>query len=220
MFAVPIYPSCIRDRKIKRTHLVFGTCLLFLLVIKGVYAMQPPPPPLTVVELKKLVSEADVIVVGEVGRIGETDSIDKGEKNKSTEVEVTLKLEKLLKGEVSSKTIRIKECLPAFDSVRVGAGSKKKIIGVRVGPSYYHGKYIQGARIIVLLSKIEGTDEYAPLGSGTYDKYLCEFLIKDIGIRAFYFRFADDVGKYVGSEEQFVGLIRKLIESDSEKENK
>ena len=188
--------------------------------------MQPPPPPLTVIELKKLVSEADVIVVGEIGKIRETDSIDKGEKNKSTEVEVTLKLEKLLKGEVSSKTIHIKECHPAFDSVRVGAGlknmknkSEKEIVGVRVGPRYYQGKYVQGAKIIMLLSRVEGTDEYEPLGSGTYDKYLCEFLIKDGGVRAFYFRFADDVGKYVGSEEQFVGLIRKLIESDSEKEN-
>jgi len=189
--------------------------------------MQPPPPPLTVVELKKLVSEADVIVVGEVGRIRETDSIDKGEKNKSTEIEVSLKLKKLLKGEVSSKTIRIKECLTAFGFVRGGARSKnmknkpeKEIVGVRVGPRYYHGKYMQGDRIIVLLSKIEGTDEYAPLGSGTYDKYLCEFLIKDAWIRAFYFKFADDVGKYVGSEEQFVGLIKKLIESDSEKDNR
>jgi hypothetical protein len=163
----------------------------------------------------------------QIGRIRETDSIDKREKNKSTGVEVTLKLEKLLKGEVSSKTIHIKECHPAFDSVRVGAGlknmknkPKKEIVRVRVGPRYYQEKYVQGARIIMLLLRVEGTDEYESLGSGTYDKYFCEFLIKDGGIRAFYFRFADDIGKYVGLEEQFVGLIRKLIKSDSEKDNK
>ena len=66
-------------------------------------------------------------------------------------------------------------------------------------------------RIVVLLEKIEGADEYRPLGSGTYDKHLCEFLIEDNGIKTFYFKFADDVRKYVGSEEQFIGFIRKLM---------
>ena len=96
---------------------------------------------------------------------------------------------------------------------------KKMIVGLRAGPSYYHGRYKQGERIIVLLSKIEGTDRYRPLGSGTYDKHLCEFLIKDDGIKTFYFKFADDVGKYVGSEEQFIGLIRRLKKSILERED-
>ena len=73
--------------------------------------------------------------------------------------------------------------------------------------------------MLVLLAKIEGTDKYKPLGSGTYDKYLCEFLIENDGVKAFYFKFADDVRKYVGSEEQFIGLIRRLRGSNSEKED-
>ncbi|MCX6553463.1 MAG: hypothetical protein NTZ12_00385, partial [Candidatus Aminicenantes bacterium] len=85
------------------------------------------------------------------------------------------------------------------------------------GPSTYHGKYVQDARTLVLLEKIEGTDKYRPLGSGTYDKHLCEFLIEDDGIKTFYFQFAEDVGKYAGSEKQFIGFINKLIKDSSNK---
>ncbi len=59
--------------------------------------------------------------------------------------------------------------------------------------------------------------ENRPLGSGTYDKYLCEFPVEADGIKTFYFSFAADLVEYVGSEEKFIGLIRSFVDSDSEK---
>ena len=177
--------------------------------------MQPPPPPLNLPQLRMLISEADLIAVGKISKVKETEGIEEGETRET--VEVILNVEKLLKGEVTGKTIVIKEIYKTFDSQSLGLGSKdegepkKMIVSSRAGPSCYHGRYRQGMRIVVLLEKIEGADEYRPLGSGTYDKHLCEFLIEDNGIKAFYFKFADDMRKYVGSEEQFISFIRKLM---------
>ena len=186
--------------------------------------MQPPPPPLNLAQLRMLTSEADLIAVGKIDRVKETEGVNGGETKKT--VEAVLSVEKLLKGKVAGKTIIIKETYKTFDSQLPGLGPKDKgepkkmIVSSRAGPSCYHGRYRQGMRIVVLLEKIKGIDEYRPLGSGTYDKHLCEFLIEDDGIKTFYFKFADDVGKYAGCEEQFIGFIRKLIESGSDKERK
>ena len=69
--------------------------------------------------------------------------------------------------------------------------------------------------LIVLLASIKGTAEYSPLGSGTYDKHLCEFSIEDDGIKTVYFSFAPDLAPYVGSEEDFIGLIMSFVDSTS-----
>ncbi|MDD5724471.1 MAG: hypothetical protein PHY29_12165, partial [Syntrophales bacterium] len=187
-------------------------CVVFLFVAETGYPMQPPPPPLTLPQLRRLTSEADLIVVGKIGRIGESGYVNGGEAKK--EVAVTLSVEKLLKGRVSDKIITIKEIYTSFDSPTPGLTSRDKgeppkaIIGLRAGPSRYHGRYRQGDRIIVLLANIEGTAECRPLGSGTYDKHLCEFLIEDEGIKTFYFTFATDLVQYAETEEKFTGLIR------------
>lgn len=186
--------------------------------------MQPPPPPLNLAQLRMLTSEADLIVVGEIDWVKETKGANRGEAKKT--VEAVLSVEKLLKGKVMGKAIVIRETYKTFDPQLTDLESKdegapkKMIVSSRAGPSCYHGRYRQGMRIVVLLEKIEGTDEYRPLGSGTYDKHLCEFLIEDNDIKTFYFKFADDVGKYAGCEEQFTGLIEKLIVSGSDKGEK
>jgi hypothetical protein len=212
----------VRNRNRKWAKLVLSAYAVFFLFAKGGYAMQPPPPPLNLVQFKNLISEADIIAVGKIGRIKETDGVNGGKTKKS--IEVILSVEKLLKGEVSGKTIVIKETYSTINSPtlcpmpRDEGEPKKTIIGLRAGPSCYHGTYKQGARIIVLLARIEGTNEYTPLGSGTYDKHLCEFLIEDQGIKSFYFKFAGDVEKDAGSEKEFIDLIIRLRESDSEEE--
>lgn len=212
----------VRNKKRKWAKLVLSAYAVFFLFAKGGYAMQPPPPPLNLIQLKNLIAEADIIAVGKIGRIKETDGVNGGETKKS--IEVILSVEKLLKGEVSGKTIVIKETYSTIDSPtlcpmpRNEGEPRKTIVGLRAGPSCYHGTYKQGARIIVLLARIEETNGYTPLGSGTYDKHLCEFLIEDGGIKSFYFKFAGDVEKDAGSEKEFIDLIRKLRESDSEKE--
>lgn len=221
MFAAPIRPYWFCNGKTKMAKLVFGTCLIFLLVIKGGYAMQPPPPPLNLAQLRLLIAEADIIAVGEIDRVKETKSANRGEAKKT--VEAVLSVEKLLKGKVVGKAVVIRETYKTFDPQLTDLGSKdegapkKMIVSSRAGPSSYHGRYRQGMRMVVLLERIEGTDEYRPLGSGTYDKHLCEFLIENDGIKTFYFKFAADLGQYVGSKENFVGLIRSLIDTNPEK---
>ena len=83
MSAAPIFPYCICNRKTKKAKLVFGLCLIFLLVlvIKGGYAMQPPPPPLNLAQLRMLTSEADLIAVGKIDRVKETEGAN-GEETK------------------------------------------------------------------------------------------------------------------------------------------
>jgi hypothetical protein len=202
-------------RKTRKATLVFGICVILLLVTRG-YAMQPPPPPLNIAQLKILIAEADMIVVGKINAIKETEEREKT-------VEATLSIEKNLKGKVAGKTIVIRETYKTYKPELLGLGTidenepRKMVVSEVAGPSTYHGKYVQDARILVLLEKIQGTDQYKPLGSGTYDKHLCEFLIEDDGIKKLYFQFAEDVGKYAGSENQFIYFIEKLIKDSSNK---
>jgi hypothetical protein len=192
------------------TRLVLGICLLLLLVPQGGYAMQPPPPPLDIAQLKMLVAQADIIVVGKINKVNETEGT----------IEATLDIEKLLKGKAGGKTILIKETYITQQSPVPSPGpgsSQKMIVRTTAGPATYHGKYIQGGRIVVLLQKIEATDKYRPLGSGTYDKHLCEFLIEDKDIKTLYFQCSDYVRKYLTSEKQFIAFIKKLIKAGSNK---
>lgn len=175
--------------------------------------MQPPPPPLNIEQFKTLITQADLIVVGKIKEVKETEST----------VEAAVRIEKLLKGKFAGKTIEIKESYktvnPPKSSIESkNAGESNKIIVAEIaGPNTYYGKYKKDLRIVVLMEKIEGTNKYRPLGSGTYNKHLCEFLIENDGIKTFYFQFAEDVGKYTGSESQFIGLIKELIKSGSTK---
>jgi hypothetical protein len=210
MFATPIFPYSICRRRTKKAKLVLGICLILLLIPKGGYAMQPPPPPLNIAQLKMLIAQADLIVVGKITAVKETEGT----------VEATVHIEKLLKGKAAGKTIGIKETYqPAsFQTPATGlkdeGESPQMLVHSTAGPSTYHGKYKKDGRIIVLLEKIKGTANYRPLGSGTYDKYLCEFLIENDGIKSIntnYFQFAKDVEKYAASEKSFIGFIKKLI---------
>ena len=175
--------------------------------------MQPPPPPLSISQLKTLIAEADLIVVGEINEVKETEST----------VEAAIHVERLLKGKITGKTIGIKEIYKPVNSQTPGLESKdagesnRTLVRSIAGPITYHGRYNRGSRIVVLLEKIEGTDTYKPLGSGTYNKHLCEFLIENDSINTNYFKFAEDVEKYIVSEKQFIGFINKLIKSNSNK---
>jgi len=182
--------------------------------------MQPPPEPLNIQKLRQLISQADLIAVGKIISVTQSEYLKGGER--MTAVSAVLSVEKLLTGrELSDHTITIHETYPAPDLLKPPSASmqrdkgapEKAIVGLRAGPSCYHGRYEQGDRIIVFLVAIEGTGEYKPFGSGTYDKHLCEFVIQKDGIEAFYFRFADDLLPHVGSEDDFIDLIRALIDS-------
>ena len=174
--------------------------------------MQPPPPPLNIAQLKTLVAQADLIIVGRIKAVQEAEGT----------VGATVCIEKLLKGKAAGKTIEIKETYkpasfqkPSPES-KIEADPSKAIVASIAGPATYHGKYRKDGRIIVLLGKIEGTGNYRPLGSGTYDKHLCVFPIENRGIQTFYFRFGEDVEKFAEDEDRFVCFVRKTIKSYSE----
>jgi hypothetical protein len=171
--------------------------------------MQPPPAPLDIAKLKILVAQADIIIVGRINEVNETEGT----------IEATLGIEKLLKGKVTGKTISIRETYRAADSAKPvpaanGKDESPKIVRTIIGPSTYHGTYRKDSRIIVLLEKIKGTDSYKPLGSDTFNDYLCEFIIENDSIKSIetdYFRFAEDLQKYISTENKFTGLIKKLL---------
>ena len=216
--------STIRNRKTRWAASVLLASVLFFFVAAAGYSMQPPPPPLDLPQLRQLISEADLIVAGKIVSVRETECVKGGERR--TAVAAALSVEKPLKGDaLSDSTILIEETYPAPDFLkpppapvpRDNIRPDKAVVGLRAGPSCYHGRYERGGRIIVFLKDIKGTCGYKPLGSGTYDKHLCEFFIETDGIKTLYFRFADDLLPYAGSEDEFIGLIRALINTNSEK---
>ena len=178
--------------------------------------MQPPPPPLNIEQLKMLIADADIIGIGKITGVKEAEGT----------LEATLSIEELLKGKVDGNTIGITETYKVLNPPPTASNSKtageppQMITRTIAGVSAYSGKYKKDARIIVFLKNIEGTDQYKPLGSGTYNKYLGEFIIENDGIKSIeidYFKFAQDVGKYAGSEKQFISFIEQLIKSGSNK---
>ena len=201
----------------KSTGIILSIGVAIVLSQSG-YALQPPPQPLNSPQFQVLIGEADIIVVGKVGRVKKIELA--ANTGKEITVEVTLKIEKLLKGEISGENIHIQESYPLFGSSGNDALSSKKatsagqMVSVSAGPRPYHGKYNDGERIIILLKVNKGTDTYRPAGSGTYDQYLCEFIIDVDGIKPLYFMFADDMEKYTRSEGAFIGLIEELSEKN------
>lgn len=192
---------------------------VFLLVLSEGYAMQPPPPPLNLSKFKDLIALADIIVVGKIGAVREIEKVVDGKAHRA--VEADLSIEKLLKGKAPGENLIIQESYAVLNPSLPGAASqdgnesKGMIVGMKAGPSTYHGHYSTGMRIVVLLEKAPGTQGYRPLGSGSYDKYLCEFLLEKDGIKTLYFRFAEDMRHYAESEDHFVNLIKRLCNSDS-----
>jgi len=146
-----------------------GYALYFFLSLKEDMLCSRRPPPLNLAELRMLISKADLIAVGEIDRVKETKGVHRGAAKKNSRS--SLELRKITKGvKVAGKAIVIRETYKTFDPQLTDLGakdegtSKKMIVSSRAGPSCYHGKYRQGMRIVVLLEKIKGTDEYRPLG--------------------------------------------------------
>ena len=172
--------------------------------------MQPPPPPLDIAKLKMLVAKADLIIVGKIKEVNETEGT----------VAATVQIEKMLKGKIKGETISIRETYRTANTEKPAPTanlkdeSPKMIVRTMIGPSSYHGSYKKDSRIIILLEKIKGTESYRPLGSDTFDDYLGEFLIEDDGIKTIYFQFAEDLKKYAACEKQFIGFISKLIKNN------
>ncbi len=190
--------------------------MLIVVFSNPVYAMQPPPPPLGMSQLRDLIGEADIVVVGEVKEVRETgEAVDGGNR---VRIDAVLKTEKILKGKYGKADLLIEESYTTAGSMgyqctpAAGEERGKVIAGAIAGPAQYHGIYRKGSRIVALLAPIKGSTVYSPLGSGTYDKHLCEFFIENGAVRALNFSFAADLERSARSESEFINLIATLSE--------
>lgn len=214
-----IFDAGVLAGTVKPVMIILLVCTLFFLTSSKGFAMQPPPPPLNIEQLGELLSSAEVVAVGTVTQVKTAEKVVGLETRRT--VEAVLLVERLLKGLAAGKSIMIEESYPVLNPSLPGAVSKdenkpgKTVIGIKAGPACYHGEYSQGARVIVLLERVTGSDKYRPLGSGSYNQYLGEFLIETGGVKSLYYQFAEDLQKVAGSEEQFVDLIGRLIGSAS-----
>ncbi|MBM9513713.1 hypothetical protein [Desulfogranum marinum] len=180
-----------------------------------VYSMQPPLPPLNIIEFKKLVLEAELIVLGKIEKTEETIP-GKGEVEKT--IEITVNVEKYFAQSNCGQTVNVLETVPILESEKTlsipgNSGSKSgQILTVfRAGPSSYHGRYLLGERVILFLAEIGKACQFRLLGSGAYDKHLCKFSITNSGITATSYCFAADLEPYAKSEKAFIQLIDSFV---------
>ena len=180
------------------------------------YAMQPPPPPLDVPQLKGLVAKADLVVVGEVREVKETEATDGAVKR--VRIDAVLKIARVIKGKCEGADLLIEESYTAPGSTlsqctpAAGEDRGKVIVGEWAGPAKYHGVYTKGSRIIALLAPVKGGGAYRPLGSGTYNEHLGEFLVENNAVRAVSLPFAAGLERYAHSENEFIDLVAALTE--------
>jgi len=189
---------------------------LIVVLSKIGYAMQPPPPPLGISQLRELIRSADIVVVGEIIDVKETEKpVSAG---KETRIDAVLKVEKILKGKHEGADLLIEESYTAPGSTRyectpaAGEEHGKVIVGEWAGPAQYHGVYRKGSRIIALLASVKGANAYRPLGSGAYNEHLCEFILENGAVGTVNFSFAADLERYARSENEFINLVAQLSE--------
>lgn len=199
----------------KLSTLVKHAALIVVLSKIG-FAMQPPPPPLGMSQLRELILKADLVVVGEIREVKETEGpVSAG---KEVRIDAVLKVEKILKGQYAGGDLVIEESYTKPGSTRYqctpAAGEERGmvIVGESAGPAQYHGVYKKGSRIIALLAPVKGGRAYRSLGSGTYNEHLCEFIVENGAVRTVNFSFAGDVERYARSENEFVNLVAQLSE--------
>lgn len=180
------------------------------------YAVQPPPPPLGISQLRELIRRSDLVVVGKIKDVNEAEkTVDV---KKETRINAILEIEKILKGVYGGANLVLEESYSTHCAMRphhtptTSKKHEKTIARERSGPIQYHGVYRKGARIIALLVPVKGAGTYQPLGSGTYDEYLCEFLIENGTVRTVNSSFEADIERYARSESGFTDLIVKLSE--------
>lgn len=194
-------------------------CTALLLVSDAGHAMQPPPPPLSVLQLERLVAAADVIALGEIVEVAEIDA--PGAAGEIQATQAVMQVERLLKGKLRGNRLLIREpaysAAPPVKTSKTAQGSKPRetIAHTGAGPSPYHGRYRKGNRVIMLLEPTTDGAAFKPLGAGTYDGYLCEFFIEEDHIATRYFELAEDAAVHAESEERFIRLIDSLLNRHS-----
>jgi len=191
--------------------------MLLAFTVFQAYAMQPPPPPLTIAQLKKLVADAELITVAQVDGISEPSSeVDTTRKF----IEIRLRIERNLTKTPCDKYIVIRDNLPDPMEGQPAAmpdslsGDKKGpfITPMKAGPRIYHGVFNVGDRVILFLYDNQGGCRYRLMGSGSYTDYLGEFAIQENAVQPVSsYRLAEDLLPYTVSVNTFLQLIDSLL---------
>lgn len=168
--------------------------------------MRPPLKPLDMNNLRRMVSDADVIAVGTVS--SETRSKTLQQPRETIVIRAVMSVDKILKGDKSIKTITIEELYHQFSSD--DSLVEKNITASTAGPAPPVGVYHQGERILVFLKNINKNGSFRPLGSGDYDAYLGLMQITSDGVKPDRYMLDDSVSKYAGNEDNFISLIARI----------
>lgn len=174
-------------------------------------AVRPPPKPLNIERLRKMISEADVIATGTVTNV--TQSKTSQPPLETVTIHVTLAPEKILKTDRSMPTIEIEESYQRFSmngekSLSNGHHvTEKAVTAQTAGPAPPVGRYKDGDRVLVFLKLQAGSNRYRPLGSGSYDAYLGMFQITSKGVTSDNYRFDETISGYAHTEADFLKFI-------------
>ena len=200
--------------KIGRIIFVFLFTLSCLSLHKEAEAVRPPLKPLNSEEFSKMIADADVIATGTVSLVTLSETLQPP--LEMVTIHVTLSLERILKGNMSMKTVAIEESYQRYPSVDAeytpkGRQALDENMAVAIaGPAPPVGKYREGNRVLVFLKTMNGLNQYRPLGSGNHDAYLGVFQITPEGVKSDRFLFDEIVTGYAGSEADFLKFITSI----------
>ena len=189
--------------------------LFFMLSCLGLHkeaeAVRAPLRPLNREKFLKMIADADVIATGAVTLVTQSKTLEPPLEN--VIIHVILKPERILKGNMSIKTIVIEEFYQQFssdDSKYTPDGrqaAEKNVTGRISGPAPPVGRYRDGDRILVFLKSLDGLNQYLPLGSGNHDAYLGVFQISSKGVKSDRYRLDEVMTGYAGSEACFLDFV-------------
>ena len=192
------------------------TCMIFCVGLNmEVEAVRPPLKPLNSEILRGMIADAELIAIGTVTRVTLKKSLQRS--LETVMIHVTMKPEKILKGNKAMEAIEIEESYRQFsvddtENVPVGDPATGKSVTAHIaGPTPPVGKYRDGARVLLFLKSIEESKQYRPLGSGSHDAYLGVFQISSEGVKSDRYRFDEIVSGHANSETGFLNFIISII---------
>jgi hypothetical protein len=181
------------------------TCILFCFVLDTeVEAVRPPLMPLNIEKFREMIADAELIAIGTVASVKFSKTLQPPRETVLTHV--TLKPEKILKGNKAMNTIEIEETYQQFSMDDMG----KAVTAKKTGPAPPVGRYQEGTRIAVFLQPIVGSKQYRPVGSGSHDAYLGVLQITPGGVKSDRYQFDEIVSGHTTSETGFINFIISL----------
>jgi hypothetical protein len=211
--------SALRNNSDRRVPYPFDplTCMLFCMgLITEAKDVRPLPKPLNSEELHHMIADAEVVLIGTV-TCATLSKTWQGPLETVT-IDVTLRPDKILKGNKAGETVEINE---SYQQISTGAHEStsrrsssrtESDTGRTVGSAPQVGRYRDGSRVLALLKPIPESAQYRPLGSGSPDAYLGLFQITPEGVKSDKYRFDEVLSVHAGSEASFTDFVISIIE--------